>query len=393
MLHKLSDQWKRFVKWKASGGALLFFAAMLAVALANTPLHDFYNELIHTPVEIRIGGFAIAKPFRIWVNDGLMAAFFLLVGLEIKREVVGDPKHSTANLMFPGVAAVGGMAAPALVYIWINQDDSVAMQGWAIPAATDIAFALAILSLVGPAVPRNLKMFLMSLAVLDDLGAIVVIALFYTNQLSPNALLMAGAAFLTLIWLNRSGINHLMPYMLVGVLLWVFVLKSGVHATLAGVLVAFTIPIGRPKRTALSPCRRLEKTLHPWVTYGTLPLFAFVNSGLPLSEETFQYFTHPVTLGIMTGLVLGKPLGIFGFSWIAAKTGLVTVPSKITMMQIFGVSLLCGIGFTMSLFIGSLAFDLGGLDDTGYVRLGILTGSLISGVLGFTVLRAVLHQK
>ncbi|MCF8721817.1 Na+/H+ antiporter NhaA [Nitrospina gracilis] len=385
--------WERFFKWEAHEGALLCLTAVLAIGFANSAFHHTYNDFIETLVEIRIGDLEISKPLRIWVNDGLMAVFFLLVGLEIKRETLGEGHGAPSQFLFPAVAAAGGMAVPGLLYAWINWDHPVALKGWAIPTATDIAFALGVLSLFGNRVSANLKMFLLSLAVLDDLGAIVIIALFYTSSLSLFNTLLAGGMFLILVAFNRMGVLRLWPYMIFGFLLWLFLLKSGVHATLAGVMIAFTIPQNIKQKNRTPPSRHLEHTLEPGVNYAILPLFAFVNSGLPLSGLGPDSLADPVTLGILAGLVVGKPLGIVGFTGVAARMGWVTLPEKVTWPQILGVSFLCGIGFTMSLFIGSLAFELGGLNDTRNVRLGILTGSLIAGLLGVALLHGALRQK
>ncbi|MGP0566059.1 MULTISPECIES: Na+/H+ antiporter NhaA [unclassified Nitrospina] len=389
----IKQLWKRFIKWEAHEGVLLCLAAIFAIGLANSPFHVSYNDFIETLVEIRVDDLVVSKPLRIWVNDGLMAVFFLLIGLEIKRETLGEGHGAPSQFLFPAVAAVGGMAVPGMLYAWINWEHPIALKGWAIPTATDIAFALGVLSLFGNRVSSDLKMFLLSLAVLDDLGAIVIIALFYTGNLSLLNILLAAGTFFILVLFNRAGVLRLWPYMIVGFLLWLFLLKSGVHATLAGVMIAFTIPQNIKKKNRTPPSLWLERKLEPGVNYFILLLFAFVNSGLPLQGLGPESLLRPVTLGILAGLIAGKPLGIVGFSWVATRMGWISLPGKVTWPQILGVSFLCGIGFTMSLFIGSLAFSLGGLDDRSDVRLGILAGSLVSGLIGAALLNGVLRQK
>jgi NhaA family Na+:H+ antiporter len=376
---------RKFLALEAAGGILLAGAALVAMLLANSPLDTLYLRFLDTPVEVRIGTFDIAKPLLLWINDGLMAVFFFLVGLELKREVQEGELSRPEQVMLPALAAAGGMAAPAAIYAWLNWGDPLTLHGWAIPAATDIAFALGVLSLLGSRVPIGLKVFLMTLAVLDDVGAIVIIALFYTDNLVAGSLVIASAALVILLAMNRADVQRAAPYLLVGVVLWASVLKSGVHATLAGVALAFFIP-----RKAT---RALELDLHPPVAYAILPVFAFANAGVPLSGITLASFLAPLPLGIAAGLVLGKMAGVFGVAFLAIRLGLARMPAGANWGSLFGLSLLCGIGFTMSLFISGLAFEGLGAEYAVMTRLGILTGSLISALAGYAVLRATLRER
>nr|WP_200980517.1 Na+/H+ antiporter NhaA [Pseudomonas cichorii] len=375
----------RFFQLEAAGGLLLIAAAALALIINNSPLSWLYNEFLNIPVVAQIGAIKIAKPLLLWINDGLMALFFLVIGLEVKREVLEGQLSRPSQVVLPGAAAIGGMVVPALIYYVLNKDNPAALGGWAIPMATDIAFALGVLALLGKRVPVSLKLFLMTLAIIDDLGAIVVIALFYSGELSSLSLMLAGASILALIVMNRLGVAKLGPYLLVGLVLWVCVLKSGVHATLAGVVLAFCIPL-RIKASKASPLLSLEHGLHPWVAYGILPLFAFANAGVSLAGVTLENFTHPVPMGIAAGLLIGKTLGVFGLTWLAIQTGLAKLPNEANWGQVLGVSILCGIGFTMSLFVGSLAFEAGASDYAGEDRMGILTGSILSALSGYAVM-------
>jgi NhaA family Na+:H+ antiporter len=384
---------REFLRLESASGMLLLAGAALAIVFANTPLAPFYDGLLSTPVEVRIGELQIAKPLLLWINDGLMAVFFFLVGLELKREVLEGELSQPAQVALPAIAALGGIVAPALIYVAFNRGDDLALSGWAIPAATDIAFALGVLALLGSRVPTALKIFLMTLAILDDLGAILIIAIFYSSDLSLQSLLIAAAAVVLLAVLNRIGVKALAGYVVIGIVLWVSVLKSGVHATLAGVVLAAFIPLrvgGEPEQ---APLRRLEHGLHPWVAYGILPLFAFANAGVSLHGLSFEKLLEPVPLGIALGLFLGKQLGVFGFTWLAVKARLARLPSSVGWAEIYGVSVLCGIGFTMSLFIGSLAFEHGGPDYAVDDRLGILLGSILSAVVGYFVLKQVLSRR
>jgi NhaA family Na+:H+ antiporter len=376
-----------FLQLESASGLLLMAAAAVAILLANSPLSGIYAGLLEVPFEVRLGTVEIAKPVLLWINDGLMAIFFLLIGLEVKREVLDGHLSDRAQLVLPSLAAVGGMAVPALIYVAFNLDDPVALKGWAIPAATDIAFALGIVSLLGKRVPQSLKVFLLTLAILDDLAAIAIIALFYTSNLSLLALVLAAATLVALLALNRTGVDRTGPYFVLGALLWVFVLKSGVHATLAGVAVAFAIPMRSRQNQSYSPVRHVEHLLHPWVAFGILPLFAFANAGLDLRGITLATILSPLPLGIMAGLFFGKSVGIFGFSWLAIKSGLARLPQGAGWAQLYGIAQMCGVGFTMSLFIASLAFENDPATALFSDRLGIIGGSLLSALWAYTVLR------
>jgi len=364
-------------------------AAAAALVIANSPLAPHYFDVLGTKLGFHVGTVMLKESVLHWINDGLMAVFFLLVGLEIKREVLDGQLRGVSRIVLPGIAALGGMVMPALIYVLINLGSPDTLRGWAIPAATDIAFALGILALLGSRVPTSLKIFLTALAILDDLGAIVIIALFYTSELNLFALAMAGALLACLFCLNRAGVLRLTPYLLIGVVLWYFVLKSGVHATLAGVALALTIPL-RPQNQghagAHSPLHALEHALHKPVALLIVPLFGFANAGVSFAGMGLSSLAQPVPLGVALGLFLGKQLGVFGFAWLAIKTGMATLPRHANFTQLYGVALLCGIGFTMSLFIGALAFtDPAAIDAT---KIGVLTGSLASAVVGFLLLRA-----
>ncbi len=384
---------KQFVKLESTSGVLLVFAAFAAMVVANSPAAVIYDKLITLPVEVRVGPLEIAKPLLLWINDGLMVLFFFLVGLELKREFMVGELSRKGSTVFPAVGAVGGMLIPGLIYAWINWDDPRALEGWAIPAATDIAFALAILTLLGDRVPVALKVLLTSIAIFDDIGAIIIIALFYTNKLSLTALLVTLACLPVLFFLNRRGVVDTSRYVLIGAIMWVAMLKSGVHATLTGVLLALFIPMENPNKPDHSPLMELEDDLHTSVAFGVLPLFAFVNSGINLSGLTLDYVFHPVPLGIIAGLFIGKQLGIWIFCRLAAMLGIFRLPEALNWRMIYGVSLLCGVGFTMSLFIGSLAFEETGANRMFDERLGIIIGSLLSGITGYLVLRFVLPEK
>ena len=374
----------RFFQLEAASGLLLIAAAVLALIINNSPLSYLYSGLLDVPVAVQVGALNIAKPLLLWINDGLMALFFLLIGLEVKREVVDGHLSKPSQVILPATAAVGGMVVPALIYWFINRDNPAAVAGWAIPTATDIAFALGVLALLGKRVPVSLKLFLMTLAIIDDLGAIIVIALFYSGTLSSVSLLLAAACLVLLIAMNRLGVVKLGPYMIVGLILWVCVLKSGVHATLAGVALALCIPL-RTRNAETSPLLSLEHALHPWVAYAILPIFAFANAGVSLAGMTVDSFTHPVPMGIAVGLLLGKTVGVFGLTWLAVKLRIAALPEGAGWGQILGVAILCGIGFTMSLFVGSLAFAPGSSDYAGMDRMGILTGSFFAAVIGYAV--------
>ncbi|NIB39955.1 Na+/H+ antiporter NhaA [Pseudomaricurvus alkylphenolicus] len=386
------DEFKKFMNTESASGILLMIAAVLAMVAANTPLHIFYDALIEMPVAVRIGAFEIAKPLLLWINDGLMAVFFFLIGLELKRELLEGELSNLSAIVLPGVGAVGGMVAPALIYAYFNQGDATAMNGWAIPAATDIAFSLGILALLGSRVPLALKIFLVSLAIFDDIGAIVIIALFYTSDLSTSALIVAAGCIAVLAVMNKRHVTSFSPYLFVGMVMWVAVLKSGVHATLAGVILALFIPIKPAAGSSESPLKELEHDLHGVVAFGILPVFAFANAGVQMVGVSFDSFLHPVPVGIALGLLVGKQIGIFGLCWLSVVLGLVKLPNGLNFRSLYGVSLLCGVGFTMSLFIGSLAFEASGVNLLFDERLGILAGSLLSGVAGYLVLAMVLPK-
>jgi NhaA family Na+:H+ antiporter len=370
---------------EAASGLLLIAAAALALIINNSPLSHLYAGLLDVPVVAQVGALQIAKPLLLWINDGLMALFFLLIGLEVKRELLEGHLSKPSQVVLPGAAAIGGMVVPALIYWFLNRDNPAALGGWAIPMATDIAFALGVLALLGKRVPVSLKLFLMTLAIIDDLGAIIVIAIFYSHELSTLSLALAGACLVALIAMNRLGVVKLGPYMVIGLILWVCVLKSGVHATLAGVTLAFCIPL-RTHNAEASPLLSLEHALHPWVAFGILPLFAFANAGVSLAGVNLESFTHPVPMGIAAGLLIGKTVGVFGLTWLAVRAGIAALPHGANWGQLLGVAILCGIGFTMSLFVGSLAFIPGSSDYAGMDRMGILTGSILAAVIGYAVM-------
>lgn len=383
---------QRFVGSDAFGGVILIIAAALAMILANTEwTSHVYQAFLNTPVEVRVGSLHINKNMLLWVNDALMAIFFLMIGLEVKRELVCGSLASARQAAFPVIAALGGMVVPALIYLLFNGQDAVASTGWAIPAATDIAFALGVLALLGNRVPLALKVFLLALAIIDDLGAIIIIALFYTSDLSILSLAVAGAAIVVLALLNLFNVRRVGLYILVGVILWTAVLKSGVHATLAGVVIGFFIPL--KEQSGKSPARSLEHALHPWVAYMILPLFAFANAGVSLDGVTLSGLFSLLPLGVIAGLFIGKPLGISLFCWLAVKMKWATLPQGTTFKEIIAVGVLCGIGFTMSIFIASLAF--GDADPTLAVfsRLGILLGSSLAAIVGYLLLRRVLPAQ
>lgn len=380
----LRSTFTRFFQLEAASGLLLIAAAALALIINNSPLSSFYSSFLEVPVAVQIGALQIAKPSLLWINDGLMALFFLLIGLEVKRELLDGHLSKPSQVVLPGAAAIGGMVVPALIYWALNKDNPAALGGWAIPMATDIAFALGVLALLGKRVPVSLKLFLMTLAIIDDLGAIIVIAIFYSGELSSASLAGAGACLVALIAMNRLGVVKLGPYLIIGLILWVCVLKSGVHATLAGVTLAFCIPL-RTKNAEPSPLLDLEHALHPWVAYGILPLFAFANAGVSLAGVNLESFTHHVPMGIAAGLLVGKTVGVFGLTWLAVKTGLAALPTGANWGQVMGVAILCGIGFTMSLFVGSLAFLPSSSEYAGMDRMGILTGSILAALIGYAV--------
>ncbi|WP_413203716.1 Na+/H+ antiporter NhaA [Rhodospirillum sp. A1_3_36] len=375
-----------FLRMEASGGLVLMAMAALALIVANTPLVDTYDLVFWTPFTIGFGEtLVLSKPLLLWINDGLMAIFFFLVGLEVKREFLAGELSSREKALLPAIAAVGGMAAPALVYLAIAGGDPLTARGWAIPAATDIAFALGVLALLGSRIPLALKVFLTAVAIFDDLGAIIIIALFYTDGLSLPALGIAAVAIVALFALNRGGVRSTAPYLVVGLILWIAVLKSGVHATLAGVIIAMAIPMAKDTK-GHSPLEHMEHALHRWVAFGVLPIFAFANAGVPLSGLGPDAVTGPIPMGILFGLLIGKPLGILLSVGAAVFTGVCRLPEGTSWGQVAGLSFLAGIGFTMSLFIGTLAFPADPAIEAG-VRIGVLGGSVLSATIGFLILR------
>lgn len=389
---RIANMLQDFFRLEAAGGIMLVFFALVAIVLANSPYYDIYDNILNHS-KFRFGfdsldysyDFEIRKSVLIWINDGLMAIFFFVIGLEIKREFVAGELSSRARALFPFMGAVGGMALPALIYWLLNMDTPENLRGWAIPAATDIAFSLGVLSLLGTRIPVSLKILLTAIAVIDDLGAILIIAIFYTEELAFTPLYFALGAMAVLFFFNRICLTRTAPYVLIGFVLWFAVLQSGVHATLAGVATAMFVPMRCRRDPAFSPCEDLAHDLHPWVAFGILPIFAFANAGVPFHDIGLHSFTEPVALGIILGLFIGKQLGIFAALWATVKLGISPMPEGTSWMQIYGVAILCGIGFTMSLFIGELAFH--SMDKQAAIRLGVLAGSLLSAVVGYMVLR------
>lgn len=382
-----------FLKLEAAPGILLIIATLLALFSANSFLDEYYGQLLSTPVAISIGDFAINKPLLLWINDGLMAIFFFLIGLELKRELIEGELSDPSQIVMPVAGAIGGMAVPALVYVFFNINNPEALNGWAIPAATDIAFALGILAMLGSRVPVGLKVFLVSLAIIDDIGAIIIIALFYTESLSITSMTTALVCLSILFMMNKRGVVSLVPYLLVGLVLWVSVLKSGVHATLAGVVLAFFIPLRAKDEHGRSPAKSLEHDLHGSVSLLIVPIFAFANAGVDLRGMSLERFLDPVPIGIAMGLFLGKQVGVFGSAWLVVKLGLAKLHDGLNWKQVYGVSVLCGVGFTMSLFIGSLAFESGSHTAVFDDRLGILFGSFLSAITGYFVLDKTLPKE
>ncbi|MCW8870864.1 MAG: Na+/H+ antiporter NhaA [Proteobacteria bacterium] len=383
---------KKFFQLEASAGILLFFTAIAALLVANSPLNHYYELLLDTTVMIQVGALIINKPLLLWINDGLMVVFFFLVGLELKREFVQGELKDKRNIVLPGLGAVGGMLIPALIYVWFNKDHPNGLQGWAIPAATDIAFALAVLKLAGPRVPTSLKVFLTSLAIFDDLGAILIIAFFYTSNLSLLSLFIVGCCIPILWLINRRGVDAMSIYLALGLVMWVAMLKSGVHATLTGIILAFFIPIESKRTPNYSPLKELEHDLHNVVAYMVLPVFAFANAGITFNGMGIDQLLHPVPLGIAVALVVGKQLGVFGFCWLAIKLKWADLPKNSNLMSIYAVACLCGIGFTMSLFIGSLAFEESQINNLFDERLGIIMGSMIAAIMGYFALKTALKK-
>lgn len=393
VIEEVHDVVSDFLNREAAPGILLMVATVLALIIANSPLDTLYDQLITMPVQISAGSWAIDKPLLLWINDGLMAVFFFHVGLELKREVCEGELSNPKNIVFPAAGALGGMVLPALIYVSINWDNPVAIAGWAIPAATDIAFALGILALLGSRVPTSLKVFLVTLAIIDDIGAIVIIALFYTEHITMGALLIAAGCLLLLWQMNRRNVVDIPAYVLVGIVLWVAMLKSGVHATLAGVVLAAFIPMRDTKDPSYSPVTRLEHSLNGSVSFAILPIFAFANAGISFGNISPEGIFHPVTFGIFLGLLVGKQVGVFVFCFVMVKLKIAKLPDDLNFKHIYGCALLCGVGFTMSLFIGGLAFEQTGINQIFDERVGILAGSLASACLGYLVLRLVSEEN
>ena len=379
----------RFFSHEASGGILLMLSALAAMIVANSALSGLYESVLGANFSILINGEGLSKPLILWINDGLMAIFFFLIGLELKREILEGKLKNPSDIILPGVAAIGGMALPALVFVLFNWNIVENISGWAIPAATDIAFALGILALVGSRAPASLKVFLLTLAILDDLGAIIIIALFYTAELKVDYLFLALLPLAGLLWLNIKGAHRIAPALLLGAIMWYFVLKSGVHATLAGVVTAFCIPL--KDKWGKSPLHSLENGLTPYVLYLIIPIFAFANAGVVLKGMTFNDLLAPLPLGIALGLIVGKQIGVFGLTMLMVKTGIAKMPHGATALHIYGISCLAGVGFTMSLFIGGLSFA--DAEMMNQVRLGVLSGSIVSGILGYTALMLASRQS
>jgi NhaA family Na+:H+ antiporter len=393
MIEKYKNFTTQFFKLESSGGILLMFASILAMIFANTSLNYYYDLFLSTPVAVQVGSLEIAKPLLLWINDGLMAVFFFLVGLELKRELVDGELSDKKNIILPAVGAVGGMLVPALIYLYFNHDDPVAVNGWAIPAATDIAFALGVLALLGSRVPVSLKIFLTSLAIFDDIGAILIIAFFYTAQISTTALVIVALCIPVLALFNKFNIESKSMYILVGIIMWVATLKSGVHATLAGVILAMFIPMKSKSEPDFSPLKSMEHDLHSVVAFFILPVFAFANAGINFTGVGFEQLQHGVPLGIAAGLFIGKQIGIFGLCWLVIKLGLARLPNGMSWSSLYGTAAICGIGFTMSLFVGSLAFEETGVNLLFDERLGIVIGSMLSGIVGYIILKFSLKKN
>ena len=386
----VTQAWREFLRLESAGGLILVSASIFALVLANSPLADIYNGVLSLKLTVMVESFGVSKPLLLWINDGLMAVFFLLVGLELKREVVEGQLSSPDQIVLPAMAAIGGLAVPAVIYWMINKNNPQGINGWAIPTATDIAFALAILSLLGSRVPASLKLFLTTIAIFDDLAAIIIIAVFYSADLSTGSLAAAGGGIAMLFILNRMGVRSLAAYLLVGLFIWLFVLKSGVHATLAGIAVAAFIPL--KSCDDHSPARHLEHILHPWVAFGVLPIFAFANAGVSFAGVSSNAVYGTVSMGIAAGLFIGKQAGVFGMTALVVGLGLAKKPEGSSWAMLYGIALICGVGFTMSLFIGSLAFEHGGFAQTTALRVGVITGSVVSGFCGWLVLHLSLPK-
>ena len=387
----VTQAWREFLRLESAGGLILVSASIFALVLANSPLAELYSGVLSLKLTVMVESFGVSKPLLLWINDGLMAVFFLLVGLELKREVVEGQLSSPDQIVLPAMAAIGGLAVPAVIYWMINKDNPQGINGWAIPTATDIAFALAILSLLGSRVPASLKIFLTTIAIFDDLAAIIIIAVFYSADLSTGSLAAAGGGIVVLFALNRMGVRSLAAYLLVGLFIWLFVLKSGVHATLAGIAVAAFIPL--KSCDDHSPARHLEHILHPWVAFGVLPIFAFANAGVSFAGVSSDAVYGTVSMGIAAGLFIGKQAGVFGMTALVVGLGFAKKPEGSSWAMLYGIALICGVGFTMSLFIGSLAFEHGGFAQATALRIGVIAGSVVSGFCGWLVLHLSLPKN
>ena len=388
MVQAITAPLRDFLQKESAGGILLMIAAALAVIVANSPLNPLYREWLDLPVVAGIGGAVIDKPLLLWINDGLMAVFFFLVGLEVKREIMTGQLSTWRQASLPLIMAIGGMALPAIIFASLNWGNPETISGWAIPAATDIAFALGVLALLGSRVPVALKALLLAVAVIDDIGAITVIALFYTESVQTDMLIGGAVTLAAMIGLNRARVADSWPYVILTVILWVFVLKSGVHATLAGVAAAMTIPL---RARGQEPLERMEHALHYYVAFLIIPIFGFANAGVSLAGISVSDILAPLPLGIALGLLIGKQIGIFGFGWLAIKTGVTEMPEDVNMRQLHAMSLLAAIGFTMSLFIGGLAFDDPALMNQ--VKIGVLSGSIIAALAGYFLLSRALPEE
>lgn len=386
-----SRRLQEFIKLEAAGGITLLLILVIALIIANSPLLSYYLMLIDLPIQIKVGAYNLEKPALLWVNEFLMAVFFMLLALEIKREVFEGELSNRARLSLPIIAATGGIAIPGLIYYSLNYNDPAASIGWPIPTTTDIAFTLAVVSLLGNRVPTNLKIFIVALSIVDDILAIVIISTFYTASLSVTALILALAGVLILTLLNRLGVKRVAPYMLIGLLIWVCVLESKVHATIAGVIIGLLIPLHSKDGTTYSPVRRLERMLHPWVAYFILPTFVFFNGGIPFTNFSLTHMLSPVPLGIASGLFIGKSFGVFLVAWIAVKTGFAKLPQGSNWVQLLAISALTGIGFTMSLFLSALAFNGTVFEDLS--RQGVILGSLLSAGFGITLFMLYGNKK
>lgn len=383
----------KYLKLEAASGIVLFSFAVLAVVLDNSPFAEVYQHVLNVPLSFNGEQGAMAKPLLFWINEGLMTVFFLLVSLELKREFLEGELSGSNKILLPGVAACGGMIMPMLIYLAITWQHGAAAKGWAVPVATDIAFALGVLSLFGQRVPVGLKLFLMALAIFDDVGAIIIIAVFYSHHLSYVYLTAALVIIAGMCFLNKMNVQRLLPYLLLGFVLWLCILSSGVHATIAGVVLGLIIPLKGKNENDVQPLSYLEDKLHPWVAFFVMPLFAFANSGVSFEGLTWHILLDPVALGVITGLVIGKQLGVFSFAWFIIRMGWATYPEDANRLALYGVALLCGIGFTMSLFLGTLAFQDESAKYLIEVRLGVLLGSMISGVMGAMILNVALAKK